>query len=548
MSGHVVTGRLVDVHRREIYGADVVIANGRIAEIRRNADANATGQFLVPGFVDAHVHVESSMLPPTEFARLAMRHGTVATVSDPHEIANVLGVTGVEFMLENARRTPFKFCFGASPCVPATPFETAGAELDLAAVTALLARDEIGYLSEVMNWPGVLAGDPDMLAKIAAAKAVGKPVDGHAPGLRGEDAVKYAAAGIGTDHECFTLEEALDKIAAGMWISIREGSAARNFAALEPLLKSHPDRCMLCCDDTHPNALATGHIDRLVSRAVAGGADVFDVLRCASVNPVTHYRLPVGLLREGDPADFAIAGNLENFPVIETWIEGQCVARNGESLLPFVPVENAPNRFCDRRVTPAMLRLSAPGGSRKARVIEAQDGELITGASEAEMPWVDGALVADPARDVCKIAVVNRYGNVLPAIAFIRGFGIARGAIASSVAHDSHNVVAVGADDESLVRAINEVCKSRGGVCAVDGDHVVMLPLEIAGLMSTAPGEEVAARYEEVAAAARDLGSSLRDPFMTLSFMALLVIPDLKLSDRGLFSGAKFAFARLFVD
>lgn len=547
MSGHVVSGQLVDIHHREIFGADVVIVDGRISEVRRNPDAPL--RFLIPGFVDAHVHVESSMLPPAEFARLAVRHGTVATVSDPHEIANVLGVAGVEFMLQDAARTPFKFCFGASPCVPATMFETAGGELDLYAVRALLARDDIGYLSEVMNWPGVLAGDADMLAKIAAAKAVGKPVDGHAPGLRGADAAKYAATGIETDHECFTLEEALDKIVAGMWISIREGSAARNFAALEPLLKSHPDRCMLCCDDTHPNALAKGHIDRIVARAVAGGADLFDVLRCASLHPVEHYRLPVGLLREGDAADFAIVQDLVEFSVIETWIDGECVARDGISLLPFSAVADAPNRFCDRRVSEEMLRPGVSSGTRRVRVIEAKDGELITGEGVAELPETDGALAADPGQGVCKIVVVNRYdSDAPPAIAFVRGFGLKRGAIASSVAHDSHNVVAVGVDDTSLAQAINAVCETKGGVCTVDEGRVVRLPLEIAGLMSTAPGDEVAARYEEIAAAARALGSTLRDPFMTLSFMALLVIPDLKLSDRGLFSGARFEFARLAVD
>lgn len=540
----VVSGQLVDVHRRRIVGSDIVIREGRIAEIQRTDDAPA--RYLIPGLVDAHVHVESSMLPPTEFARLAVRHGTVATVSDPHEIANVLGLRGVEFMLGDAKRTPFKFSFGASPCVPATHFETAGARLDVDAVAALLAREDIGYLSEVMNWPGVLAGEPDVLAKIAAAKAVGKPIDGHAPGLRGADAAKYAAAGIETDHECFTLEEAMDKIAAGMWIAIREGSAARNFDALEPLLKSHPGQCMLCCDDAHPNALATGHINRIVARAVAGGADVFDVLRCASLHPVEHYRLPVGLLRPGDLADFAVVSDLEKFDVIETWIDGECVARDGRSTLARLPILPE-NRFIQRSVTPAMLRLRTKRNPVRVRVIEACDGQLITGAGEATLPVESGCVQADPAQDVCRLVVVNRYENAAPALGFIRGFGLKRGAIASSVAHDSHNVVAVGVDDDALLRAVNAVCEAKGGVCAVDGERTELLPLEIAGLMSTCEGEEVAARYEEIANFAIGLGSGLRDPFMTLSFMALLVIPDLKLSDRGLFSGARFEFERLIV-
>lgn len=532
----VIRGRLVDVHRRTVSPVEMAIADGRIAAIREAAPA--PDRFIIPGFVDAHVHVESSMLPPAEFARLAVVHGTVATVSDPHEIANVLGVAGIDFMLANARRSPFRFCFGAPPCVPATAFETAGARLDLSAVSELLRRGDIGYLSEVMNWPGVLGGDPELLGMIAAAKAEGKPVDGHAPGLRGEDARRYAAAGIQTDHECFSLPEALDKIAAGMMIAIREGSAARNFAALEPLLKSHPGRCMLCSDDLHPNALVRGHLDRIVARAVAGGADVFDVLRCASVHPVEHYRLPVGLLRVGEPADFVIVEDLTDFRVLETWLDGTCVARGGESLLPAVPVEPV-NRFVANSVTAADFVISVKSaGPFEVSVIEAQDGELITGPGAETLD----ALTADPGRDILKIAVVNRYESAPPAVGFIRGFGLRRGAIASSVAHDSHNVVAVGASDEALAAAVNAVIASKGGVCATDGRTSRLLPLEIAGLMALGDGREVAARYEEVAALARDLGSTLRDPFMTLSFMALLVIPDLKMSDRGLFSGAKFEF------
>ncbi|MGH8048463.1 MAG: adenine deaminase, partial [Chthoniobacterales bacterium] len=511
----------------------------RISAIRRLE--SAPDRFLIPGFVDAHVHVESSMLPPTEFARLAVRHGTVATVSDPHEIANVLGVEGVNFMIDNARHTPFKFCFGAPSCVPATDFETAGARLDVNAVADLLARPEIGYLSEVMNWPGVLAGDADMLGKIAVAKALGKPVDGHAPGLRGADAAKYAAAGIETDHECYTLDEALDKIAAGMLIAIREGSAARNFAALEPLLKSHPDRCMLCCDDIHPDSLVVGHIEKLVARAVTGGADVFDVLWAACAKPVEHYHLSVGLLRVGDAADFAVVENLTNFRVLETWIAGQCVARDGVSLLPSVEVTPL-NRFGASVIDVSQLRVPATTGA--VHVIEALDGQLITGHLELEMVAEGGFVPADPERDILKIAVVNRYADAPPAVGFIRGFGLRHGAIASSVAHDSHNVVAVGASDECLCRAINHVIASRGGVCATDGSDDRLLPLEIAGLMSVLDGDVVAERYAEVADFARSLGSPLRDAFMTLSFMALLVIPDLKMSDRGLFSGKRFEFVK----
>ncbi len=523
----VIAGQLVDLEAREIYPAVVTVFGGKIAAIARVEQAPAV--FLMPGFVDAHVHVESSMLPPCEFARIAVRHGSVGSVSDPHEIANVLGVAGVEFMLAEAARTPFKFCFGAPSCVPATTFETAGGEIDVAEVEALLARDDIGYLSEVMNWPGVLGGDPGMVAKIAAAKAAGKRVDGHAPGLRGEDARRYAAAGIETDHECFALEEAVDKIDAGMLIAIREGSAAKNFAALEPLFGTHPDRVMLCSDDVHPNALVRGHVDRLVARAVAGGADVFDVLTAACVRPVEHYGLAIGQLRVGDAADFVVVKDLVDFRVKETWIDGDCVARDGESLLERQEVLDLVNRFEPREVEAAELAVEAG----EVNVIVARDGQLVTGAEVAS--------VSDP--DVLKIVVVNRYAEAAAAVGFVRGFGLKRGAIASSVAHDSHNVVAVGTSDDELARAINAVMESRGGICAVDGDLGELLPLGIAGLMATGDGEGVAADYERVAKyATSELGSELLDPFMTLSFMALLVIPDLKMSDRGLFSGAKFDF------
>jgi len=534
-----LSGQIVDLHRRRIFPGELTIDGEQIEEIRETADAPQ--RFIMPGFVDAHVHVESSMLPPTEFARLAVIHGTVGTVSDPHEIANVLGTAGVEFMLANARQTPFKFCFGAPSCVPATTFETAGATLGLAEVQSLLGRADIGYLSEVMNWPGVLSGDPELLGKIAAAHSLGKPVDGHAPGLRGQDAARYAAAGIQTDHECMALPEALDKIRAGMLISIREGSAARNFAALEPLLVSHPDRCMLCTDDLHPNALVRGHINRLAARAVAGGADVFDVLIAACLHPVEHYHLRVGLLRAGDPADFIIVEDLKDFRVLETWIDGQRVAAEGRSLLPSIPVE-AVNRFAAPSISASDLAIRAAAPEVDVQVIEAFDGELVTGVVVEKLRTTEGQILPDIGRDILKIVVVNRYAPAAPAVGFIRGFGFARGAIASSVAHDSHNVVAVGCSDEEIAAAVNLVIGARGGLSAVDREEQRSLPLEIAGLMSIRPGEQVAAAYEELATFAKGLGSEMRDPFMTLSFMALLVIPDLKMSDLGLFSGKDFRF------
>lgn len=517
-------------------------AGGRITRITEDL-AVKERRFIAPGFVDAHIHIESSLLPPVEFARWAVVHGTVATVSDPHEIANVLGLQGVDYMVRDGRRSSFKFNFGAPSCVPATAFETAGAALDARAVTRLLARPEIKYLSEVMNFPGVLARDAELMAMIAAAKKLGKPVDGHAPGLRGRMAARYAAAGITTDHECFTLPEAQDKLKAGMKILIREGSAARNFAALAPLLKSHPAKVMFCCDDLHPDLLMVRHIDEHVRRALRGGGDKFEVLRCASVNPVEHYRLEVGLLRVGDPADFIVFSGWKDLKVHRTYLRGELVARNGRSLLPRQP-SKTPNAF---RARPRRVEdFRVPSGEGRLNVIAALNGQLITRHLSVGPRVVAGVLGTDLKRDILKIAVVNRYAARAPvAVAFIQGFGLKAGAIASSVAHDSHNVVAVGVDDASLCAAINLVIRSRGGLSVVGRGRRAVLPLPIAGLMSDRDGRSVARRYTLLDALAKRLGSRLDAPFMTLSFMALLVIPDLKLSDRGLFSAAQWGFVPL---
>jgi adenine deaminase len=498
----------------------------------------------MPGLVDAHIHIESSLLPPAEFARLAVVHGTVATVSDPHEIANVLGMAGVDTMIAEGRKTPFKFNFGAPSCVPATTEETAGSAIGPAAIVCLLARPEIRYLAEVMNFPGVLRGDADMLSKIAAAKRRGKPVDGHAPGLRGRAAAAYAAAGISTDHECTRLAEARDKIRAGMKILIREGSAARNFDALAPLLKSDPAQCMFCCDDLHPDLLVRHHIDAHIRRALATGANRFDVLACASVNAVRHYGLAVGLLQPGDPADFIVVDNWRRFRVQRTYIDGKLVAANGRSRLPRRRASQ-PNRFRARPRLAADFRIPAERG--RLRVIQALDGQLVTRDRRLAATRREGLAVADPPRDLLKIAVINRYAPRAPAaVAFVRGFGLKTGALASSVAHDSHNIVAVGATDEELADAINLVIAQRGGLSVVGAGRREILPLPIAGLMATGDGYGVARRYTELDALAKKLGSTLGAPFMTLSFMALLVIPDLKLSDRGLFSGKRWAFTPLF--
>ncbi|TGE25783.1 adenine deaminase [Hymenobacter aquaticus] len=504
--------------------------------------------YALPGFVDAHVHVESSLLVPAEFARLAVAHGTVATVSDPHEIGNVLGVAGVEYMLESGRTVPFKFCFGAPSCVPATPFETAGAEITAQDIEQLFQNPEIGYLAEMMNWPGVLHRAADVMQKIELAQRYGRPVDGHAPGLRGDDARRYAEAGISTDHECFTSEEALDKLAVGMRILIREGSAARNFEALIDLLPEHYEQMMFCSDDKHPDTLVLGHINQLVQRAVARGQDVLKVLRVACLNPVLHYKLPVGLLREGDPADFIVVDNLRDFLVRQTYLDGVLVAENGETRLASAPVPVV-NNFHAQPVQAQDFQLKAPeqpttnNQQPTIRVIECFDGQLITARHDLAARVENGLVVPDVAQDVLKLTVVNRYQPAAPAVSFITGFGLKHGALASSVGHDSHNITAVGCDDESLARAINLVIEAKGGLAAVgpNGEEM-LLPLPVAGLMSDQNGHRVAEAYAAVDALSKRLGSPLGAPFMTLSFMALLVIPSLKLSDQGLFDGEAFRF------
>jgi adenine deaminase len=539
--------QVVDVVAGSVRPARVVVREGRIASIEPVTGDVRPG-VLIPGLVDAHVHVESSMLPPWEFARVAMRHGTVATVSDPHEIANVLGEPGIRFMLEDIEGSPFTCAFGCPSCVPATAFETAGAVLDARACARILDDPRIHSLSEMMNWPGAIAGDPEVLAKIEAARARGKPVDGHAPGLRGADAAAYFARGITTDHECFTIGEALDKAALGVNVLIREGSAARNFDALWPMLRTHPGRCMFCTDDAHPDDLLAGHIDRLLARAVAHGIEPLAALRAATLNPVRHYRLPCGLLQVGDRADMVLVEDLVAFTPRRTWIGGRVVAEDGRSLV--APrASRTPNAFMARRCVPEDFRVSAPAGRADGSMvtvhaIDVTDGQLVTGCADLQSVVRHGAVEPDPSRDLLAIAVVNRYVPATVATAMVRGFGLRRGAIASSVAHDCHNVVAVGASRAAMAEAVNAVFAARGGlaVSAGDGSSPDVLPLPIAGLMSDRPAEEVAAAYSRLTARARSLGSPLRAPFMTAGFMALLVIPALKLGDRGLFDSARFAF------
>jgi len=535
-------GNIVDVVGERIFKGIVIVRDSKIAAVRE--EENSENVYILPGLIDAHIHIESSMLIPSEFARLAVVHGTVGTVSDPHEIANVLGVKGVRFMIENGKKVPFKFYFGASSCVPATGFETAGGSLGLAELDELLQSDDILYLSEMMNFPGVVYGDEQVAQKLALAKKYGKPVDGHAPGLTGELAEKYVRAGISTDHECYTLEEAVEKIRYGMKILIREGSAAKNFEALSDLIAEYPEMVMLCSDDKHPNDLVSGHINQLVKRAFSLGYDKMKVLRCATYNPVKHYRLDAGLLQQGDPADFILMDDLENFTILATYVNGRKVAENGKTLIPSVPVIPV-NQFHAKPVKTEDI-VVRPGGKR-IRVMKAIDGQLVTEELIVDARIENNEVKTDPEHDVLKIVVMNRYFPAPPAVGFVKGFGLRSGAIASCVAHDSHNIIAVGTDDESIVAAINAIVSSQGGISVASGDELLVLPLPVAGIMSDEDGYKVAGLYHILDEKVRKkLKSSLKAPFMTLSFMALLVIPDLKLSDKGLFNGKKFSFTGLF--
>ena len=545
MTSFIIHGNIVDIKAKNIFYGEVEVANGKVVSIKpltTQAPNPKTQNYILPGFIDSHVHIESSMLVPSEFAKLAVVHGTVGTISDPHEIANVCGMKGVEFMIANGKTVPFKFHFGAPSCVPATIFETAGAALLSGDVDALLQNDDIFYLSEMMNFPGVLFGDEEVYKKIAAAKKYGKPVDGHAPGLRGNDAKKYIEAGISTDHECFTADEALDKLKYGMKILIREGSAAKNFEALIDLMHEHFEMMMFCSDDKHPDSLAEGHINQLCKRAVAKGIDVFKILQAACINPVEHYKMNIGLLKVGDAADFIVVEDLMNFKVLQTYIDGELVAENGESRVMSGESGVLNNFDCsEKNISEFEFAISELGETVYA--IEALDGQLITNKIICNPLVKNEFYESDVANDILKIVVVNRYKNAPVAKAFIKNFGITKGAIASSVAHDSHNIVAVGVDDESICKAVNLVIKESGGVSAVTNETQAVLSLPVAGLMSNNDGYKVAAAYTAIDKMVKtEMGSTLTAPFMTLSFMALLVIPHLKLSDLGLFDGDGFKF------
>lgn len=536
-----IAGKIIDVHKRRIYPGIVSISAGKIESVTETE--NSPDRYIMPGLADAHVHIESSMLVPSHFAVAAVRHGTVAVVTDPHEIANVLGKDGVKFMLDNAESVPVKIIFGAPSCVPATSSESAGARIGSSDIRELLEEGRVRFLAEMMNFPGVIYDDAEVHAKLKAARDAGVPIDGHAPGLTGEELKKYIAAGITTDHECTSLEEALEKISGGMKILIREGSAAKNLDVLAPLLNYYPAEVMLCTDDLHPETLLRGHMNRLVARLISTGYDMFDVIRAASVNTFDHYGINAGSLQPGDPADLIVVSDLSSMTVTQTWINGQCVFDGDKTL--FTPGEiNKINKFKCTRLLPDEIRVINEGG--KINLIVARNGELTTDAdvvTAGEEPFV----TPRPEEDILKIVVKERYNDRPPAVGFIRGFGIKSGAMASSVAHDSHNIIAIGTNDRDIVSAINLIVDAGGGMSAVSDDGAEILKLPVAGIMSDLPVTAMAARYEKLSETVKGLGCRLDAPFMTLSFMALLVIPRLKMSDRGLFDGLAFRHIPLFV-
>ncbi|MFO8055003.1 MAG: adenine deaminase [Bacteroidales bacterium] len=537
-----VSGMIVDIRKNRIFPGILTVENGKISAIRESEQSRVEAQYILPGLIDAHVHIESSMLLPSEFARIAVKHGTIGTVSDPHEIANVLGKQGVEFMIKNGEKTPFKFYFGAPSCVPATPFETSGAEINLEQIEELLQHPKIKYLAEMMNFPGVLKQDKQVMEKLRAAKKHNKPADGHAPGLKGEKAAEYCRAGITTDHECSTLQEARDKIKAGMKIQIREGSAAKNYETLIPLLHDFPGQIMFCSDDKHPDDLVQGHMNTLVKRTLEKGYDLITALKPCSSTPADHYKLQVGMLQINDPADFIIIDNPENFRILKTFINGTLLAENGNSFLP-TQKEETPNRFVTNRLSVKDIEVDAAPG--KLRVIDVTDGALITGQMLTEPTVKNGKIISDPERDILKIVVLNRYQPSKPALGFIHNTGLKKGAMISTVAHDSHNIIAVGLEDEMIIEAIERVSATKGGIGYLNKNERLFLPLPVAGIMSNMNAQQVAKAYTQIDRLAKKNGTKLTAPFMTLSFMALLVIPSLKISDKGLFDANRFAFIDL---
>ena len=540
-----ISGNIVDVISETIYKGTLNIENGIIGSIDKD-DNISEEQYLFPGLVNAHVHIESSMITPLEFSKQAVKWGTVAVVSDPHEIANVLGKEGVEFMIENSKLSPMKFYFGVPSCVPATSFETSGAVLNSTDVKELLQNKDLHFLSEMMNYPGVIFNDTEVHEKMNAAKELGLPIDGHAPGLNTEDITKYINAGISTDHECTTIEEAEEKIKLGMKVQIREGSAAKNFEILFPLIDKYPNKVMLCTDDTHPDDLMLGHINELVKRSIKKGLNIFNIAKSVNLNPINHYKLDVGSLQISDSADFVVFDNLEDCKILKTYIAGNEVFDGYNSVIQGISKSEI-NNFNAEKLTIEQLAIENTE-NKKVKVINCFDGDLLTKLSLENLEVNSkNEILPNLEKDILKIVVYNRYKKSEPVIGFIKNFGLKSGAIASSIAHDSHNIISIGTSDKEILASINRIVKNKGGIAVSNNNVITDLILEIAGLMTNSPIEKVATQYELLNKIVKDdLGSKLYAPFMTLSFMALLVIPEIKIGDKGLFDGKKFELCNLF--
>ncbi len=547
MTSTRLEGKIVHVLDGEIFEGVLTVEDGLIRSIEK--EKTDEERYILPGFVDSHVHIEGSMLPPSRFAETAVQHGTVSTLSDPHEIANVLGVEGIRFMVDEAEKAPLKFYFGAPSCVPASSHETSGTEISAEDIDDLFKDGYCIFLGEVMDYPAVVDREENVMKKIETAQKHGLKIDGHAPGLGGENLERYISAGVTTDHECSDESEGREKLEKGMKIQIREGSAAKNFEELVDLVQEYPEKCMFCSDDKHIDDLERGHIDRLVKRAVERDIDLMKVLRTACINPVEHYETDVGLLKEGDPADFIVVHDLQDFDVEKTFIDGNLVYdSNGENTrFNDIAPPNKINNFKAKKVETSDLTIQKRG--RRAKIMDVQDGELTTDRITKRPKVQNGEVVPDTERDILKIAVLNRYEEeATPSLGLVHNFGLTEGALASSVLHDTHNIVAVGADERSIRIAMNSIIENEGGLCAVSDEKERVLPLPIAGLMTDLPDEEVKERYEELKRMTSSMDCELASPFMTLSFQSQLQIPSLKLSDRGLFDVDKFEFVDLFTD
>lgn len=536
-------GNIVDLFNRDVTPGRLFFEDGRIVRIEK-CNYKPSLPYIIPGFVDSHVHIESSLMLPQQFSRHALRFGTTAVVADPHEIVNVLGKAGYDLMVENGAGGEIKFYFSVPSCVPATPFDSSGFELDSKEVEVLFSiySENIPSLGEMMNFPGVLNGDKEVTAKLEIAKKYGKRVDGHCPGLTGKDLKRYIESGISTDHECESLTEAVEKLERGMKIQIRHGSAASIFHKLIPLIQSYPDQLMFCSDDIHPDVFAIGHIDYMVRTAVQKGQDVFNTLRIASLNPVQHYGLDVGLLRPGDSADFLVVDNLEEFNIQENYIKGIPWISKTKEDKPHTPVSRA-NFFYVNRVKEESLQISRSSGMCK--VIEVVDGSLYTREKRYRLRK-DSFSETKP--EVLKLVSLNRYHKDSPSIALLKNFGLRKGGIISSIAHDSHNLLVTGTSDPIIVELINWVNDCKGGIAVHDGSAIIGLDLPVAGIMSDQNFEFVKDKFDQLNRILKEMGSKLSSPLLSISFLSLLVIPELKLSDRGLFDVRKFEFTSLFTE